>query len=139
LFTSISTVVWCSLPPGIDATSHDSGQPADVVESAYWHNNDAICRGEMSMTEFNAALAEKTTFRICRLGCLLLAAVEAMPEMHELVNWASERYGVGLLTNIMRGWSMPCLNRGSCQMFAYDAVVEILRGHAIKQKRKYMK
>src|SRR6185437_5269542 len=32
--------------------AHDSGQPADVVESAFWHNNDQACRGEMTMAEF---------------------------------------------------------------------------------------
>jgi transcriptional regulator with XRE-family HTH domain len=33
--------------------AHDSGQPADIVEAAFWHNNDKVCRGEMSMDEFN--------------------------------------------------------------------------------------
>jgi HAD superfamily hydrolase (TIGR01509 family) len=116
--------------------AHDSGQPADVVESAYWHNNDAICRGEMSMTEFNAALAEKLHLESVDWAAYYLAAVEAMPEMHELVNWASERYGVGLLTNIMPGMVDAMLKQGLLPNVAYDAVVESSEVHAIKPEAK---
>jgi HAD superfamily hydrolase (TIGR01509 family) len=116
--------------------AHDSGQPADVVESAYWHNNDAICRGEMSMAEFNAALAEKLHIETVDWASYYLAAVEAMPEMHELVNWASERYGVGLLTNIMPGMVDAMLKRGLLPSIAYDAIVESSEVHAIKPEAK---
>src|SRR6185437_3223573 len=79
--------------------AHDSGQPADVVESAFWHNNDQACRGEMTMAEFNTALAERLQLPSVNWADYFLKAAEPMPEMHELVNWVGEQYGVGLLTN----------------------------------------
>src|SRR6476646_4391064 len=33
--------------------------PPDLVETAFWHYNDAVCRGTMSMSDFNTALGER--------------------------------------------------------------------------------
>jgi len=116
--------------------AHDSGQSADVVESAFWHNNDAACRGEMSMAEFNAALAERLQLKSVDWKTYYLDAIETMPEMHELVNWASERYGVGLLTNIMPGMVDAMLERGLLPNISYDSIVDSSKVHAIKPEEK---
>src|SRR5476649_2555875 len=34
-----------------------SGAPSDTVETAFWHYNDDVCRGTMSLTDFNSYLA----------------------------------------------------------------------------------
>lgn len=116
--------------------AHDSGLAADIVESAFWHNNDAVCRGEMTMADFNVALAEKLQLKAVDWAKYYLAAVEPMPEMHELVNWASERYGVGLLTNIMPGMVNIMLKRGLLPDIAYDTIIDSSEVHAIKPELK---
>ena len=37
----------------------DFGLPSDIVESTYWHYTDAVCRGDMTLEEFNRASAER--------------------------------------------------------------------------------
>lgn len=36
-----------------------TGAPSDIVETAFWHFNDDVCRGIISMSDFNAKLAER--------------------------------------------------------------------------------
>jgi HAD superfamily hydrolase (TIGR01509 family) len=116
--------------------AHDSGQPADIVEAAYWHNNDQVCRGEMTIAEFNAELAERLQLPEVDWVKYYLAAVEPMPEMHELVNWAAERYGVGLLTNIMPGLVDQMKEQGLLPDIAYDVIIDSSVVHAIKPEAK---
>ncbi|HUC87525.1 MAG TPA: HAD-IA family hydrolase [Candidatus Binatia bacterium] len=116
--------------------AHDSGKSPDIVESVFWHNNDAICRGEITMAEFNGALAERLGLPSVDWFSYYLAAVEPMPEMHELVNWANERYGVGLLTNIMPGLVKVMLERGLLPNIAYDTIVDSSEVHTIKPEAK---
>ena len=33
--------------------THETGVPADIIETTFWHYNDAACRCEMTMEEFN--------------------------------------------------------------------------------------
>src|SRR3954467_87461 len=35
----------------------DTGVPADLIETTFWHFNDAACRGELSMEDFNRSFA----------------------------------------------------------------------------------
>src|ERR1700722_8609516 len=37
----------------------DTGANAELVEMAFWHYNDSVCRGEISVDEFNQLLAKK--------------------------------------------------------------------------------
>ena len=108
------------------------GKPADVVETAFWHYNDQACRGEMSINEFNAALADRLGIPSLDWMSYYMEAVEAMPESKELITWASESYGVGLLTNIMTGFVDEMLSRGLLPDIRYDAIIDSSKVHAIK-------
>lgn len=116
--------------------AHDSGQTADVIESAFWHYNDQVCRGEMSMDDFNAALAERLQVPTFEWQPYYLEAVEPLPEMHELLAWASELYGVGLLTNIMPGLLDGLRQKGFLPDVTYDAIIDSSVEHAIKPEVK---
>ncbi len=84
--------------------SKDTGAPADMVESAFWHYNDAVCRGDMSLSQFNQALAKKLGVDALDWQAYYLEAIDPITEMHKLLKWASEHYHVGLLSNIMPGF-----------------------------------
>jgi FMN phosphatase YigB (HAD superfamily) len=56
--------------------------------------------------------------------------------MHELVNWASEHYGVGLLTNIMPGVIDAMRELGLLPNVTYDAIIDSSVVHAIKPEAK---
>lgn len=116
--------------------AHESGVPADVVESAFWHYNDDVCRGDMSIDDFNKTLAERLQVDEIDWRKYYLDAVDPIPEMHELVAWAASNYRVGLLTNIMPGLVEGLKAAGLIPNIAYDAIIDSSQVGAIKPERK---
>jgi putative hydrolase of the HAD superfamily len=112
--------------------AQEIGVPSDLVEGAYWHFNDEVCRGTMSMSDFNAALAERLGATSVDWSKYYLSAVEPIKEMQELLAWSAEHYRVGLLSNIMPGLLPEMRKRGLLPQLNYDAVVDSSEVGAIK-------
>ncbi len=104
--------------------SADSGEPPDAVESLFWHYNDEVCRGEMTMQEFNAAVGERLHLPSFDWRQAYLEAIEVVPETHELLKWVAENYHVGLLTNIMPGFIDAMRAQGLLPQVAYDVIID---------------
>lgn len=113
-----------------------SGAPADVIETTFWHYNDAVCRGDMTLSDFNEAFAK--ALALDRLDWLqyYLEAIEPIDDMHELVRWAGENYRIGLLTNIMPGFIDIMRRQGLLPNVSYDAIVDSSVAGAIKPEAK---
>jgi FMN phosphatase YigB (HAD superfamily) len=113
-----------------------SGASADVIETAFWHHNDEVCRGDMTMDEFNKAFAE--TLGMDHLSWLdyYLETVDPIDEMHELVSWASQNYRIGLLTNTMPGFIKIMLKHGLLPNVPYDSIIDSSEVNAIKPEAK---
>ena len=114
-------------------------EPADVVETAFWHFNDLVCRGDMSMDEFNTALAKQLHLDTVDWIEYYLDAIEPIPVMDELVTWASKHYRVGLLTNIMPGFIDAMRERGLLPDVAYEAIIDSSKVGAIKPETAIFK
>jgi len=112
--------------------SHETGVPSDAIESAFWHYNDAVCRGEMSMKEFNAALAKRFGVKTIDWTSYYMAAVEPIQETHDLLKWAAKNYRVGLLSNIMPGFIAEMITKGLLPDVEYDAIIDSSEVAAIK-------
>ena len=117
----------------------DNHARADEVETAFWHYNDAVCRGDMTMEEFNAAYAQHLGLKHLDWMKYYLDTVEPIDEMHEMVRWASEHYHVGLLTNIMPGFIDAMRQRGLLPDVKFDVIVDSSQVHAIKPEREIFK
>jgi HAD superfamily hydrolase (TIGR01509 family) len=113
-----------------------TGAPPDAVETAFWHYNDDVCRGTMSLNDFNAKLAERLGVESVQWQDYYLETVEAIEQMQELLQWASERYKVGLLTNIMPGLLSAMRRNGQLPNINYDAVIDSSEVAAIKPESK---
>jgi len=111
--------------------AEDAGVSTDSVESAFWHYNDDVCRGEMTLDEFNTILAQ-------RLNVLVdwkkyyLNAVEAVPAMAELLTWVGEQYQIGLLTNTMPGFIEAMQAHGLLPDIHFDSIVDSSVVHVLK-------
>ena len=105
---------------------------SDAVEAAFWHYNDDVCRGTLSMSDFNAKLAERLGIDSVDWLQYYLDTVEPITEMQDLMKWASERYKVGLLTNIMPGQLTAMRGAGALPSLPYDAVIDSSEVGAIK-------
>src|SRR5665811_1898927 len=70
----------------------DTGASADIIETTYWHYNDDVCRGVMTLDDFNTELASRIGIERVEWQKYYLKVVEPISQMQELVKWASERY-----------------------------------------------
>lgn len=108
----------------------------DAVESAFWHYNDDVCRGDMALDDFNAAFAKRLGLSQLDWQKYYMDAVEPITEMHRLVDWTEERYRIGLLTNIMPGFVDELRARHLLPDAAYDAIIDSSAVGAIKPEKK---
>jgi len=104
--------------------AEDLNLPVDVVETAYWRYNDEACRGTMSMSDFNQAMADRLRIASLDWQKYYLDSLEVVEPMQELVRWAHERYSVGLITNIMPGLLSAMKGRGLLPNLPYKAVID---------------
>jgi transcriptional regulator with XRE-family HTH domain len=116
--------------------ARDSGQPIDVVESILWRYDDQVCRGLISLEEFNKIFADKLKFPGLRWQDYYLKNVESMPGMDKLVSWVASLYGIGLLSNIMPGLINSMLDLQAIPRVAYDSIVDSSEVQAIKPEIK---
>ncbi len=116
--------------------AQDSGQPADVIETVFWHYNDAVCRGDMPIEEFNAVLAEKFGLKDLDWRTYYIDAIEPISEMHDLLTWVSQHYYVGLLSNIMPGLIETMMQNGLLPTLPYTAVIDSSVVRAIKPEQQ---
>jgi len=116
--------------------AHDSGISADIVETTFWHYNDSVCRGELSIEEFNEIVAERLNMKSIDWKKYYLDAIDSIPEMHEVAKWASEHYNIGLLTNTMPGLIKEMMQIGLIPDLPYNVIIDSSEVGAIKPERK---
>lgn len=117
--------------------SAETGAPADIVETIFWHYNDLVCRGQLSIDEFNQKLTDELkAHKPINWTEYYLEAIEPIPVMDEIVAWAAEHYRVGLLTNIMPGLVDAMLQKGLLPNIPYDAIIDSSQVKAIKPEAK---
>lgn len=116
--------------------SEKTGVPLHKVESAFWHFNDQICKGELTFDEFNKKLAKQIEVESVDWAPYYLGAVEPIKEMHELLAWASEHYQIGLMSNIMPGMIDAMKAKKIIPDLPYDAIIDSSVEHTIKPEAK---
>lgn len=110
----------------------DTGVSPEVVEATFWHYNDDVCGGKMSLGDFNKILAERLGVETIDWSKYYLEAVQPIAEVQEALLWASQSFRVGLLTNIMPGLIDALIEKGTLPKVAYDSVVDSSKVKAIK-------
>ncbi|HEY4963460.1 MAG TPA: HAD-IA family hydrolase [Candidatus Saccharimonadales bacterium] len=106
--------------------------PSDLVETAFWHYNDDVCRGDITLNEFNQKLAERVNIAKIDWQKYYLDAAESVPGTAELLGWAIDNYKVGLLTNIMPGFLSELRRNNQIPNLNYDVVMDSSQVGAIK-------
>ena len=114
----------------------DTGAPVESIESVYWHYDDLVCRGEISIEEFNKALATRIGVETIEWQKYYLENVDPIKEMIETLTWASENFKVGLLTNTMPGLVTQMINNGSLPHLSYNAIIDSSLVKTIKPEQK---
>ena len=110
----------------------DTGVSPEVVEGTFWHYNDAVCSGKMSLEDFNKVLAKRIGIETINWSQYYLEAVQPIVEVQQALSWVSQSFKVGLLTNIMPGLIDALLQKGTLPKFDYDAIVDSSKAKVIK-------
>ena len=113
----------------------ETGSTPDQVESTFWHFNDEVCRGIMTMDDFNAKLAERLGTDSVDWQKHYMHTIEPIKQMQELLEWASQHYRVGLLTNIMPGFLQDMRRQGLIPNINYDVIIDSSEVAAIKPEQ----
>ncbi len=111
--------------------ARDSGVSQDIVETIYWQFNDDLCRGAMGLDELNEALSAQLNMPV-DYAKYCLDAVEATPGVFELVEWVSEHYHVGILTNTAEKLVAAFREAGKLPPVAFESVVDSSKVHTVK-------
>ncbi len=119
-----------------DKLAAATGVSPEVVESAFWRYNDDVCRGVTSLSDFNAQLAKHIGVDSVEWQQYYLETVEPIEEMQELLIWASERYRVGLLTNIMPGFLSAMRRSQQLPNVHYASIIDSSEVGAVKPEAK---
>ncbi len=104
--------------------SVDLNLPLEKVETACWHYNNAVCKGEISIDEYNTELANAFGVETFDWADYYLDSIDPIPEARDLLVWASEHYKVGLLSNIMPGLIDHMLARDLLPNIDYDVIID---------------
>ena len=112
--------------------AQDTGVSSDRIETAFWHFNDAVCRGDLTFDEFNQNLAKHLGLSSINWNDYYLEAVEPITEMRELLTWVGENYRLGLLSNIMPGQIDLRIQKGILPRLRYDVIIDSSVVKAIK-------
>jgi FMN phosphatase YigB (HAD superfamily)/DNA-binding XRE family transcriptional regulator len=117
--------------------ARDSGVTPETIEDTFWHYNDAVCRGEMSISEFNRVLGERIGKRDLDWSHYYMDAVDPIMEVHECATWVkSQGFRIGLLSNIMPGFIQIMIRKGLLPDLPYDVIIDSSAVGAIKPETR---
>lgn len=111
--------------------AQESNVTPDVIETIFWQYNNDVCRGDMSLDEFNTVLADRLHMLV-DWNRYYLAAVEPTPGISDLVSWVAENYRIGMVTNTFPGLVHALLGQGVLPGVPFDGVVDSSEVHALK-------
>jgi len=109
-----------------------AGVGADMVETLFWRHNDAACRGELSLKEFNSIFETELGLSGFDWKQYYMDSVDPMPHIEELVRWIAEHYNVGLLTNSMPGFVRELLDSNRIPNMPYSVIIDSSEVGAVK-------
>jgi FMN phosphatase YigB (HAD superfamily)/DNA-binding XRE family transcriptional regulator len=103
--------------------AEQTGSLPDVVETTFWHYNDVLCEGSMSVDEFNEVLSKRVGATVDWREAYLQSA-EPIAPMQAVLKWASEHYRVGVFSNTLPGLITGLRERGILPDIDYAAIID---------------
>lgn len=109
----------------------NTGASPDLIETTFWHYNDAVCRGEMTLEQFDETLSNTLGKKVSWKD-YYMQTIDPIEETASLLKWASEHYKIGLLSNIMPGFINEMISKGLLPKLQYDVIVDSSEVGSIK-------
>ncbi len=112
------------------------GLSLDKIETTFWHYNDAGNRGEMTVAEFDKAVAQALNIPVFGWKEHYLRAVEPIEAMHTCLSETIKTTKVGLLSNIFAGFIGDMIKQGLVPDLNYECIIDSSQVGAIKPESK---
>ena len=96
----------------------------DRVETTFWHYNDPVNRGEITMKEFDEAMAKYLGVKQIDWKRHYMNAVEPVTEMYPVLKAAHKKTKIGLLTNISPGFIDELFEKGLLPDIKFDEIID---------------
>ncbi len=117
----------------------DTGVTADTVEGFFWRYNDAVCRGDMPLEEFNQMLAQKVGVEQIAWQDYYFKNIDPIADIHDSLSWVADNYPVGLLTNAMPTLTRKMLEQGTIPNLGFSAIIDSSEAKLIKPEEAIFK
>lgn len=108
---------------GFSIIAEQTGVLPDIIERLFWHYNEDLDRGVMSLDDFNLVLSKRLDAQVDWKKAYLEGA-EPILAMQELLLWANQHYHVGLLTNSLPSLINGLIETGALPDIPYAAIVD---------------
>ncbi len=112
--------------------ARDYNTTADIIESVFWRYNDECSKGIVSLDDFNKSLADAIQTNSINWQDYYLKAVEIVKPMQELLEWTSQNYHFGILSNSMPGTINAMFENGLLPKLNYDVIIDSSEVGSIK-------
>lgn len=119
--------------------AEESGVPMEIIETTFWQYNDLVCRGDLSVEDFNQLLAERFAVPGIDWANFYLEAIEPITETVELIKWVNEHYRVGLLSNNMPGLIKAMFSQSLLPDIPYEIIIDSSQTGFIKPEPEIYK
>lgn len=106
------------------AISRETGCNLEQIETTFWHYNDAANEGNMTVDEFNTAVAKHLGVKNVDWEKHYMAAVKPVTEIQRCLEEIHDKLKIGLLTNAMPGFVEELTKRKMLPNMKFDAVVD---------------
>ena len=117
----------------------ETGCQLDKVESIFWHYNEPVNRGKMTIDEFNKAMAIHLGVKSVDWRGHYMKAIQPIREMQELLKELSKSYKIGLLTNIMPKFLDEMFEKGILPKLDFACVIDSSLVGAVKPEDEMYK
>jgi FMN phosphatase YigB (HAD superfamily)/DNA-binding XRE family transcriptional regulator len=118
--------------------SSETGASIDKIETAFWHYNEPINRGKMTIEEFNSAMEVRLNLEPGTIDweSHYMNSIETIEPMHDCLRNISKNTKVGLLSDSFPGFLKIMLKKKLLPDINYSAIVESASVHAKKPDQK---
>ncbi|MBI2589025.1 HAD-IA family hydrolase [Candidatus Saccharibacteria bacterium] len=116
--------------------ARDHGLQPDVVENAFWRHNDSVCRGDISLEEFNSVVGQELGISGFSWLKYYFESAEPTPGAIDFLKWAAQHYDVGLISNHMPGETEELFKRQIIPELDFKTVVDSCKVGAVKPEAK---
>jgi HAD superfamily hydrolase (TIGR01509 family) len=112
--------------------SEECGTPMEKVETTFWHYNEPVNRGEISIADFNKAMARHLGVKKVDWRRHYMGSIQPIKEMEACLRAIHKKYKIGLLTNTMPGFLDEMFKKKLLPKLGYDAVIDSSVAGAVK-------